>query len=261
MLASKRPGAYCTRFAKSRSPRVFLTYRGSLSDVFTLAHELGHAYHGKLLAELPLPETHYPMNLAETASTFAETALGDYLSSPVASRFSSGAAPVGDETLLELAWSDAQDAATFLLNIPARFAFEKRLYELRAEKPLAPAALSDLMRGAWEEYYGDSLSGYDSGFWRSKLHYYMTDISFYNFPYTFGYLFSLGIYARREKLGASFHPAYAALLRDAGRMETEELAKKHLGVDLGKPDFWRESVAIVSKKVERFEALAEKYSR
>jgi oligoendopeptidase F len=281
VLPTKRPGAYCTRFPKTRTPRVFLTYRGALSDVSTLAHELGHAYHGKLLAGLPLAETEYPMNLAETASTFAETALGDYLDSlgqgsgaaggqaaggqAAGGSGSSGAAGAPDGLsraelagLLEVAWSDAQDAATFLVNIPARFAFEKAFYERRAEKPLGPAALSALMEETMREHYGDSLSEYDPGFWRSKLHFYMSGLSFYNFPYTFGYLFSLGVYARRAELGKGFHEAYCALLRDTGRMETEALAERHLGVDLRKPDFWRASVDIVRRKVDRFESLVER---
>jgi len=267
VLPAKRPGAYCTRFPKSRTPRVFMTYRGSLSDVSTLAHELGHAYHGKLLADLPLAETHYPMNLAETASTFAETALGDYLQLKLGGPSRTGAAPsaVGDSLAdhgsladrVALAWSDAQDAATFLINIPARFAFEKAFYEARAERPLGPAALSELMGATMREYYGDSLAEQDPGFWRSKLHFYMSGLSFYNFPYTFGYLFSLGVYARRAELGASFHARYCELLRDAGRMETEALASKHLGVDLSRPDFWLGSCRIVASKVERFERLVD----
>ena len=260
VLPSKRPGAYCTSFPRSGKANVFLTYRGSLADVSTLAHELGHAYHESLVAELPLMETRYPMNLAETASTFAETALGDYLDSGAASSAvgTKGRATGADSSkLLEVSWSDAQDASTFLLNIPARFAFEKAFYEARVEKPLGPEALSDLMGRTWEEYYGDSLSELDPGFWRSKLHFYKSAVSFYNFPYTFGYLFSLGVYARRAELGKDFHGAYCALLRDTGRMETEELAMKHLGVDLRKPDFWEASVGIVRKKVERFERLVE----
>jgi oligoendopeptidase F len=255
VLAAKRPGAYCTGFPKSGKANVFLTYRGNLADVSTLAHELGHAYHESLVASLSLMESRYPMNLAETASTFAETALGDYLDSGAAG--GADGANAAASNLLEVAWSDAQDASTFLLNIPARFAFEKAFYEARGEKPLGPDALSDLMGRTWETYYGDSLSELDPGFWRSKLHFYKSAVSFYNFPYTFGYLFSLGVYARRAELGRDFHQAYCALLRDTGRMETEELAMKHLGVDLRKPDFWEASIGIVRKKVERFERMVE----
>lgn len=245
ILDTKRPGAYCTRFPKSRKARVFVSYQGELSDISTLAHELGHAFHGKLLSDLPLAETSYPMNLAETASTFAETALGDYLLQDASK-----------ENALALAWSDAQDAATFLLNIPARFAFEKKLYETRKSKPLSSSYLSELMKDTWKDFYGDTLDLYDEHFWKSKLHFYMSGNSFYNFPYTFGYLFSLGIYAQRETQETTvFYANYCSLLRDTGRLKTEALANKHLGVDLTRQDFWQGSIALIAKKIKTFEGL------
>ncbi|MBU0927385.1 MAG: M3 family oligoendopeptidase [Spirochaetes bacterium] len=242
----KRPGAYCTEFPLSRRPFVYTTYRGSLSELSTLAHELGHAYHCEAMRDIPLAESDYPMTLAETASTFAETALGELLASEATS----------DAERLELAWADAQDAATFLVNIPARFEFESRFYERRPSGPSGPDELGAIMRDAWAEWYGDSLSAYDEWYWASKLHFHKSGASFYNFPYSFGYLFSLGVYARREALGPGFHRSYVALLRDTGRMEAEELAARHLGADITKPGFWRDSVRIVEGKVERFEALA-----
>ena len=93
-------------------------------------------------------------------------------------------------------------------------------------------------------------------FWASKLHFFISGLSFYNFPYLFGYLFSLGIYAQREKLGADFFPAYKALLRDTGRMSAEALAAKHLNADLTQPQFWRDSVQLVNRSVLAFEALS-----
>jgi oligoendopeptidase F len=244
----KRPGAYCTGFPKSRKTRVYMTYQGSSSDISTLAHELGHAWHGRMVEDIPLPETRYPMCLAETASTFAEAVVGRALAEAGAD---------DPAIMLDSGWADAQDAATFLLNIPARFAFERSFYEARAGKPLGPPALRDLMSAAWQRYYGDSLCEYDSMFWCSKLHFHMTGISFYNFPYTFGYLFSLGVLARRETLGDDFPAAYRALLRDTGRMDVEDLAHKHLGVDLAEPAFWRASVAMVRENVQRFGKLVE----
>ncbi len=245
-MPGKRPGAYCTSFPKSRRTRVYMVYRGSSSDVSTLAHELGHAWHGRVVETLPLAETRYPMCLAETASTFGEAIVGEKLAEE---------ADGEPSAMLDLAWSEAQDAATFLLNIPARFAFEKSFYEARADRPLGPDALRSLMSAAWKRYYGESLCEYDEMFWASKLHFHMTGLSFYNFPYTFGYLFSLGILARREEMGEGFPAAYSALLRDTGRMDVEELAMKHLGADLTKPDFWRASVAMVEGKVDRFSSL------
>ncbi len=248
VMDGKRPGAFCTEFPRSRNPFVYTTYRGALSELSTLSHELGHAYHCEVMRDIPVAESEYPMTLAETASTFAETVLGEILVTEAKD----------EDSLFELAWADAQDAATFLVNIPARFEFESRFYTRRPEGPVGPDALRKLMSDSWQEWYGDSLSGYDDYFWASKLHFHKTGTSFYNFPYSFGYLFSLGVFARKEALGAGFHKAYVALLRDTGRMEAEELASRHLGVDITKPDFWRASIEIVKAKVERFQKMVEK---
>ena len=246
VLDRKRPGAYCTEFPASRNPFVFTTYQGALSELSTLAHELGHAYHCEVMRDIPLVEADYPMTLAETASTFGEAALGDLLAKDAAD----------PGTVFDLAWADAQDAATFLVNIPARFEFERRFYEKRPSGPVSAEGLCALTREAWEEWYGDALSDYDDYYWASKLHFHMPGVSFYNFPYSFGYLFSLGVYAKKDELGPRFHTAYVGLLRDTGRMEAEDLAAKHLGVDITKSAFWEGAIDMVRAKVERFEGLA-----
>src|SRR5699024_420582 len=105
---------------------------------------------------------------------------------------------------------------------------------------------------AQKEAYQDALDEYDPYFWASKLHFHITGTPFYNFPYTFGYLFSLGIYARAKELGESFEDDYIALLEDTGRMSVEELAMKHLQVDLTKPDFWEAAIELCIKDVEAF---------
>jgi oligoendopeptidase F len=111
------------------------------------------------------------------------------------------------------------------------------------------------MKSAWKKYYGDSLSEYDGSFWKSKLHFYKTGISFYNFPYTFGYLFSMGVYAQRSIKGAGFFEAYTSMLMDTGRMTVEELASRHLGVDVTKRDFWKAGIDLVDANVTEFERL------
>ncbi|MEN9809533.1 MAG: hypothetical protein RLZZ488_1100 [Pseudomonadota bacterium] len=242
---SKRPGAYCTRFAKSRAPRVYMTYRGSLEDVGTLAHELGHAFHNWVMRDLPIPETYYPMTLAETASIFAETVVGDVLLRNA----------VGSGEKRKILWGELGSAEAFLLNIPARFWFEKDFYEKRGERTLTPDEFSALMTQSWTRSYGNTLSEMNPLFWCSKLHFHISGTSFYNFPYTFGYLFALGVYAQREKQQGSFYNNYVNLLRDTGRMTAEELARKHLGVDLGAPEFWRESVKIVARKISEYQSL------
>jgi len=245
VLPAKRQGAYCTHFAKSRTPRVFQTYMGSLSDVRTLAHELGHAYHSWVMRDLPLIQQFYPMTLAETASVFAETAFAE--------SFAQHATP---EARVEIAWQNAESVTAFILNIPARFDFEKSFYERRSHAGFVTAQeLGDLTEAAWRKWYGDTLSGVERQFWMTKLHFSMSKISFYNFPYSFGCLFSLGIYARRHELGAGFLPMYRDLLRDTGRMTAEDLALKHLGENLDDPAFWRKSLKFVARQVEQFEKL------
>ena len=243
----KRPGAYCAGFRKSASPRVYMTYSGGLSDVIVLAHELGHAFHAWVMRDLPDCQRAYGMAIAESASTFGEATVRAALL---------GRARTPAERLA-IVWQEAAAVSSFLLNIPARFTFERGFYEARAERPQRPDELKARMSAAWEEWYGDSLAEPDPMFWASKLHFYISDLSFYNFPYLFGYLFSLGVHARRDEWGDAFFPRLVALLRDTGRMTAEELAAKHLQVNLARPDFWRETLARLRGRVDHFEALVD----
>jgi oligoendopeptidase F len=111
------------------------------------------------------------------------------------------------------------------------------------------------MLNAQQEAYGNALSTYHPMFWASKLHFYIDDVPFYNFPYTFGYLFSLGIYAQ-AKTQPDFEDRYIALLRDTANMSTEDLAAKHLNVDLTKPAFWQAGVALIKRDIDEFMALS-----
>jgi oligoendopeptidase F len=156
---------------------------------------------------------------------------------------------------LSFAWAQAREVESLLLNIPARFQFEKALYERRQATTLNPGDLKRLMVESWQAWYGEALSEMDPMFWASKLHFSIASLSFYNFPYIFGYLFANGVYAQRRRLGVGFYDAYLALLRDTGRMTAEEVAAKHLGADLTKPDFWRQSLAISRRAVEQFAAV------
>ncbi|RYZ66153.1 MAG: hypothetical protein EOP05_19540, partial [Proteobacteria bacterium] len=163
-LPNKRQGAFCTDFQKSRTPRVFQTYMGSIDDIRTLAHELGHAYHSWVMRDLPTAMTSYPMTLAETASIFAETAFAEgVLDNAVQS---------GDHaTAFEIAFQNGEAAAAFLLNIPARFDFEKSFYDKRQEGSVSAEELSDLTAQAWNKWYGDTLTAPDSNYWMTKLHF------------------------------------------------------------------------------------------
>ena len=246
--ARKQPGAYCTRFARSRNPRVYMTYTGGAGDVITLAHELGHGFHAWVMRDLPDSQRRYGMSIAETASTFGETIVRDTLLERAGT----------PEAEFDIVWEEATAVVAFLLNIPARFEFERNFYEARAERPLTPDELKETMSAAWTRWYGESLSEPDPLFWANKLHFYISGLSFYNFPYLFGYLFSLGVHARRAAFGQAFFPRYEALLRDTGRMTAEDLAAKHLDADLTQPEFWRATVGMLKSRIDRFEALVDR---
>lgn len=241
----KMGGAYCSGFPKSNTPRVFMTFMGSTVDLITLAHELGHAFHSWVMRDLSFKETQYPMTLAETASTFAETVVRNYLLERATT----------PEQKAMILWQEVGSIPRFLINIPVRYSFEKALYEGRAERSFAPADLCALMSEHWNAWHGDSVSGADDFFWASKMHFAIVEISFYNFPYTFGYLFSQGIYAQRQRLGEGFFPFYRQLLRDTGTMTVEALVQKHLGLDLREPAFWQQSLQVVEGYVSAFEEL------
>ncbi|RDX02827.1 M3 family oligoendopeptidase [Listeria kieliensis] len=238
----KRPGGFCTDFPVEKESRIFMTYDGAPSTVATLAHELGHAFHSYVIRDEPYENTDYAMNVAETASTFAEMIIADASVKEANSK----------EEKITLLEDKIGRSIAFFMNIHARFLFETRFYEERKKGILSVDDLNRLMEEAQREAYLDSLDEYHPQFWASKLHFYIADVPFYNFPYTFGYLFSLGIYSRAINSGESYEDAYIALLKDTGAMTTEELAQKHLGVDLTKPDFWREAVDITIKDVEEF---------
>ena len=243
---NKRAGGFCTSFPLSRQSRIFMTFGGTASNVGTLAHELGHAYHQWLMDELPLLARDYPMSLAETASTFAERVVTD------------AAIRHAPDTTSRLAFLEQQvlDGVSFCMNIHARFLFETAFYAARREGPVSVAELNRLMEDAQRQAYHDSLGRYHPYFWASKLHFYATEAPFYNFPYTFGFLFSSGLYARAQAEGPSFARRYAALLQDTGRMTVEDLARKHLGVDLTRPAFWEEALDAALAPLDEFLRLA-----
>ena len=243
----KAAGGFCTDLPLSRQTRIFMTYGGTFGGASTLAHELGHAYHAWLLRERPYFATHYPMALAETASTFCETLIMD------------AALDAADgEPELALLGNIGDEAVMMLMNLRSRFLFETAFFERRAGGPLTADELSALMVEAQREAYCGGLAedGYHPLFWASKLHFYLTSMPFYNFPYVFGYLFSNGLSALARREGPAFAEAYARLLQDTGSMTCEELAQRHLGEDLTGAAFWERAVHRVLEVVPRFTRAA-----
>lgn len=237
--SNKRPGGFCAPLLHKQESRIFMTYSETMQNVFTLAHELGHAYHSYEVKELPIFAQQYRMNVAETASTLAEMVVID-------SMVKQATDPHEQLTLID---HKLQRAVLFLMNIHARYLFELDFYQARRTGFFSAKELNSLMENAQKRAFGDALSEWHPHFWLAKQHFYATDVPFYNFPYTFGYLFSQGIYAHFKKQ-KDVEASYASLLRDTGRLTTEELAYRHLGVKLEEPFFWEEALKLVEEDVE-----------
>jgi len=247
--AAKRPGAFCTGSQRIEASRVFMTWGDSFDSLSTLAHELGHAWHSRTMRGLRPMLRHYPMTLAETASTFAED---------IMKRAIMADPRTDDATRAEMLDAQLGDGATFLLNIHMRYVFEKNFYAERAAGEVPVARLKEMMLEAQRECYGDSLAAdeLDPWFWASKLHFYIAGISFYNYPYTFGYLLSRGLGLRLRAEGPSFLPRYEEFLRLTGGASAENCAHRTLGIDLRGPDFWRSAIASLREELDAFEKIA-----
>lgn len=247
----KRPGAYCANLPESKQSRIFMTFSGTANNVSTLAHELGHAFHSHVMRDLPLLNRRYAMNVAETASTFCELLVSDATVEAAASK----------EEKIALLDSKISRAAVMFMDIHSRYLFETRFYEKRQQGLVDEEELCQLMEEAQKEAFQNALENYHPMFWASKLHFYSTGISFYNFPYTFGFLFSLGIYSKAKQEGPSFETNYRNLLRDTASMTTEDLAAKHLDVNLTLPDFWQSAIDEVLKDIDDYMTLTEELAK
>ncbi|MEJ2289196.1 MAG: M3 family metallopeptidase [Deinococcales bacterium] len=243
----KRNGAFCSRVPGRKESRVMLNFGGRLSDVFTLAHELGHAYHNDCLYrfERTALQAQLPMALAETASIFCETLVAN------------GLLDEADEAMeLAILEQDLRHSTTLVLDIESRFRFESAVFEGRAQRALAPAEFSEMMERYQREVYGDAVAedGRHRLAWADKPHYYFSSRSFYNYPYTFGFLFGRGLYSAYREDPASFLDRYDALLSSTGMANAATLASD-FGIDIHDPDFWRDGLAVARERVERYEAL------
>ncbi|MDF2673790.1 MAG: oligoendopeptidase, partial [Clostridiales bacterium] len=203
----KRGGAFCSGLHVIKESRILTNFTGSFSNVTTLAHELGHGYHGSCLTEETPLNSGYPMPIAETASIFCETIVMN------------AAIKAADEKeafgLLETLISDA---AQVIVDIYSRFLFESSLFEGRKDHSLSVKELKELMIKAQREAYGDGLDPeyLHPYMWVNKVHYYYATRNFYNFPYAFGLLFAKGLYAEYLKRGEAFALEYDNLLAATG---------------------------------------------
>jgi oligoendopeptidase F len=244
----KRPGGFCTSSMLTKESRIFMTYNQSLGDMLTLAHESGHAYHGAMMRDIRPYGRGYPMTLAETASTFGEQVLmNGILDDPAISAAQKA-------LILDI---ETGHGAIYLLDIPVRYEFEKAFYEERGGGPLSVSRLKELMVDTQRKVFGDVLEvgAEDPYFWVSKLHFYITGITFYNFPYTFGYLLSRALYGMFKKNPGEFLPKYEEFLRLAGTEPAEKLVQQTIGRDIEQPQFWVEAIDSLEEPLARLEML------
>jgi len=238
----KRGGAYCMGFSPGVS-RVFMNFAGNADSVSTLAHELGHAYHNTTLSSRSAMQRATPMALAETASIFCETVLVESLLD--------GA---DDERRLVVLDTDLTGSAQVVVDIHSRFLFETALFERRARRPLSPNELCEVMTDSQREAYGDGLDldTLHPYMWAVKPHYYGSH--FYNWPYTYGLLFGLGLYARFQEDPERFRSGYDDLLSSTGLGSAADLAMR-FGIDVRDEAFWASSLGVCAARIDAYEAL------
>lgn len=246
--AGKRPGAFCTGSQLKHEERVYMTFHRTVHDMVTLAHEVGHAWHSCVLRPARSFAAGYPMTLAETASNFGEMILlNGLMNNP----------GITEATKAYLLDQEMLRAHAYLINIPMRYEFEKAFYTERASGEVSVSRLSALMTEAQRKLYGDTLldDGTDPMFWAYKMHFFITGVSFYNFPYVFGYLLSQALFARFKAEGLSFLPRYEAFLSMTGSASCEEVVKQSLGEDITQPEFWATALQAIEPTLTAYEAL------
>lgn len=240
--AGKVGGAFCSNLPFVGQSRILTNFSGSFGSVVTLAHELGHAYHGQQIqCHRPL-NTGYTMPVAETASNFNELII-----------VNDAIAKSEGEEKIQLIESQIQDSTQIIVDIYSRFLFEDEVIRRRKNTFLYADELEKIMTNAQKEAYGDGLDPdcLHPYMWCCKSHYYRAGLSYYNFPYAFGGLFSRGLYAKYLEEGEAFLPKYRELLRTT-TVDTVENVAAIAGIDLTRPEFWRESLKTITDQIDLF---------
>ncbi|QCX33426.1 M3 family oligoendopeptidase [Caloramator sp. E03] len=241
----KQSGAFCANLHCIGQSRIMTNFTGSFSDVTTLAHELGHAYHGHCLISESYLNSDYPMPLAETASIFNETIITN-----------AALKEASKEEAISILENSLQGSTQVIVDILSRYIFETELFKRREESSLSVEELKEIMLDAQRQTYSDGL---DENYlhpymWVCKPHYYYADCNFYNFPYAFGELFAKGLYAEYVKRGKSFVEEYDNLLKVTGKMKVRDVALI-MGIDIHSIDFWRSSLNVIKEDIEKFISL------
>ena len=241
-------GAFCSNQPQIGQSRILTNFTGSLSDVLTLAHELGHGFHGEVIKDNAPLHWSYPMPLAETASIFCEAIVNDHLLKTIDD----------DNLKLNVLENALQGDTQVIVDILSRYYFETQLFE-EATKPIPAAALKHMMLSAQKKAYQDGLDhdNLHPYMWLMKPHYYSAGLNFYNFPYAFGLLFGKGLFAVYKKDPKSFTQDYETLLAYTTKADVETVAKT-MQIDVTEPSFWHDSLKIVEKDIDEVIHLLQK---
>ncbi|MFV0519049.1 MAG: M3 family oligoendopeptidase [Lachnospirales bacterium] len=242
---NKREGAFCSNVNQIKESRILSNFGGDYSGLTTLAHELGHGFHGHCLKNEPPINCRYPMPLAETASIFCETIIKN-----------NALKTATKEEKLFILENSLQDSSQVIVDILSRFLFEDKVFKGRVNGSLTPNELNNFMLEAQKETYGKGLDSehLHKYMWIVKGHYYSAGRNYYNFPYAFGILFATGIYAIYEKEPEGFIEKYKKLLRDTGKMSIYEVGKS-IGLDLHDINFYNNSLAVIKREIDEFVSL------
>lgn len=240
-------GAFCMSVPSVGESRILCNFDGTLDQVATLAHELGHAYHNFCLEGKTQLQRRIPMTLAETASIFNQTIITDALLAN---------SPAGEEKLGILE-SFLMDSGQVVVDIYSRYLFESEVFTRREEAELSADDLCELMLECQRETFGDGLDDryLNPYMWAWKPHYYHAGLSFYNYPYAFGLLFGLGLYQIYKQTDHGFQEEYDQLLRDSGEFPAAELASR-FGINLREPKFWEDSLDVIRDRIATYEELS-----
>lgn len=246
--SGKVGGAFCCNLHSIKESRFLLNYGDSFSDAITMAHELGHGFHGECLNDESILNSDYPMPIAETASTFCETIVTK-----------AALKKANDQTKLSLLEDELSGATQVIVDIYSRYLFESRFFEKRETGALSVEEIKELMIQAQKDAYGDGLDHQylHPYMWTWKPHYYYADCSFYNFPYAFGLLLAKGLYTIYQKEGSKFSNTYEKLLSLTGKMSLEDVCSS-VNINLKDKSFWQASINTFKEDLTLYKQLLNK---
>lgn len=246
--ADKVGGAFCQNIRGFGESRILTNYNGTYSDVSTLAHELGHAYHGHVLSSESILNTSYPMPLAETASTLNEIFIAQAIKETA-----------DDQTLFAILNQELSTYSLIHNGVYARFLFEDRIIKQRETGLLSSEEISNLYRECEAKAYGDAVDLSESRglAWIMTPHYYIPGFHYYNFPYTFGLLYAKGLYARYLKDPIAFREQYDDMLRLTGKAEIETVTQT-MGINVADKQFWYDAINLMENDIQTYQQLANK---